>query len=261
MGLASRLGKRLINAAGRRMGMRNAYGTMRQGMRSRGHEKATVAGMTEEEQLAQKISDQAYGEHGKRENLGGWEVDPELSDKRVVTYHNKTNNRTYIGYRGTDVADKEREKFMGMGMAKDLYTDIFDPAGNIVRGSQGKNPLYQSDDAHFEKVRTKYGKNISVTGHSLGGSRAIRQSKRQNVYGQGFNVGRGFDKGQREDYKTCGKPNPPAWCTKFTSHHRSGDPLSLMNRFVHGKNKYYKYNWKNNKNPHSLQQFEQGAGN
>ena len=75
---------------------------------------------------------------------------------------------------------------------KDLYSDVADPKGNILRGTQRSSDQYKADLKHFDSVKSKYGGDVSVTGHSLGASRAENVSRHRNVRGQAFNLGRGF---------------------------------------------------------------------
>jgi hypothetical protein len=71
---------------------------------------------------------------------------------------------------------------MGMRGTKDLkdvYTDLADPRGNILRGTQGTNPMYDNDLKLYDKAQAKYGGSTFTSGHSLGGSRAQNLSKKK----------------------------------------------------------------------------------
>lgn len=188
----------------------------------------TVATMSEEDRLARDMAEMAYQKPEERGAIGDYQLDTELSDKNTAVYHNAKTNKNYIGFRGT--AD-----------LKDVYTDVADKRGNILRGTQKNNPMYKADLALFDKVKGKYGGTTAVSGHSLGGSRAQNVSQQRNVKGQAFNLGRGFDKGMLMDKAKCMMPKMmrPEWCDKFTSHHIKGDLLSVANRGSYGKHKNY----------------------
>ena len=191
--------------------------------------QATVATMSDEDKLARDMANVAYDEADTRGNIGDYEYDRDLSDKNTAVYHNKKTNKNYLGLRGTKDL-------------KDLYTDLADPRGNILRGTQGTNPMYEGDLKLYDKVQAKYGGSTLTSGHSLGGSRAQNLSKKKNIVGQAFNLGRGFDKGMVLDKAKCSLPKPirPSFCGKFTSHHIKGDALSLLNFASYGKHKKYK---------------------
>ena len=206
---------------------------------------ATLSDMTGEDKLGRDMAEAAY-EVDKRDELGkqhGYELDKDLSDNRTAVFHNKDKGRSYIGFRGT--AD-----------SKDLYTDLLDPRGNILKGTQNKNPQFQNDLKMYDAVQKKYGGSTAVSGHSLGGQRARHVSKHRGAQGQGFNVGTGLDKGMLVDKLKCSNPIKsmrPKYCDKFTSHHVSGDLLSATNRFGYGKQKNYKF--KNPGKAHFLTNF------
>ena len=207
----NRIGKRLgnkINSVGSRLGLKNVF------------KKNTLKpkdGMTDSEKLSAKIAEDAYEKN--RKDFGDFKYDSNLSDGDRAVYHNKITKKTRIGYKGTD-------------NLKDVKTDVFDSKGNILKGTQNKNPQYRRDLDHF-------GKDIALSGHSLGGSRTYNVSKERNVKGDAFNTGRGFDKSLKINKKKCNTPNPPSWCNKMTSLRISGDPLSLMNKDAYGKHKTF----------------------
>lgn len=208
----------------------------------------SIADMTDEDKISRDIANSAYDKHGERGNIGDYQVDKDLSDKNTVVYYNKKKGKARIGYRGT--AD-----------LKDLYTDVADPRGNIVHGTQHTNPHFQNALTKYDAVKNKYGNVGGVSGHSLGGAVSKYVSKKKNVSGQGFNVGTGFDKGGVVDKLKCSNPIKkmrPTWCNLFTSHHIKGDALSVMDRFGYGKHKNYKGKmpWK----AHSLKNFYDQKG-
>ena len=189
----------------------------------------TIATMSDDDKLARDMANVAYDEADKRGNIGDYEYDRGLSDKNTAVYHNKKTNKNYMALRGTKDL-------------KDVYTDLADPRGNILKGTQGSNPMYDNDLKLYDKVQSKYGGSTLTSGHSLGGSRAQNLSKKKNIAGQAFNLGRGLDKGMLLDKAKCSLPKAirPAFCGKFTSHHIKSDVLSMANRFSYGKHKNYK---------------------
>jgi hypothetical protein len=146
----------------------------------------TIATMSDDDKVARDMANVAYDEADKRGNIGDYEYDRELSDKNTAVYHNKKTNKNYMGMRGT------RD-------LKDVYTDLADPRGNILKGTQGSNPMYDNDLKLYDKAQSKYGGSTPTSGHSLGGSRAQNLSKKKNTAGQAFNLGRGLDKGMLLD--------------------------------------------------------------
>jgi hypothetical protein len=59
-----------------------------------------LAGRLSEQQLDALIASEAY-EKKRRSQIGGFQYDPTLSDKRVATYYNPTTKKAYVSYRGT----------------------------------------------------------------------------------------------------------------------------------------------------------------
>ena len=189
----------------------------------------------DEEKLARDAAEDAYQDVDKRkESIGGYQYQQDLSDKRTAVYHNPTNNESHIAFRGT------RD-------AKDAFTDTLDPRGNIMTGSQGMNPLYKSDVAIYDKVSARHGGPISLSGHSLGGSRAEHVSRKRNAKANTFNLGRGIGMvgiaTQVYHKARCNLPGAPAYCDKITRHRIRGDPLSVADKISYGKHKTYKTRW------------------
>ncbi len=184
--------------------------------------------LNEDEKLHRDVANESYTEADKRKSFGDYEYQPADSSLRTGVWHNKKSNKTIIGYRGTKDL-------------KDLYSDVADPKGNILRGTHRKADQYKNDVKHYDAIKQKYGGEISVTGHSYGGSRTESLSKQRNVRGQAFNVGRGFGKEQISEALQCKLPKRfrPKWCDKMTRHHIRGDPLSVIDRLSYGKTKVY----------------------
>ena len=94
-----------------------------------------------------------------QQNINGYELDKQLSGKRVQVYHNKDLNHTIISHRGTQ----------GLN---DWLTDA-----QLLFGNKNNNRLKQSNDIS-NKAHQKY-KNSDFTqiGHSLGSELAKTSAK------------------------------------------------------------------------------------
>lgn len=113
------------------------------------------------------LSQAAYS--GTQE-VHGWEKDIELSNENRTVYHK--GGKAKIAFRGTNVRN-----------IKDLGTDVLVGMGLQDKSSRMKNALKTTDLAI-----AKYGKeNVSLTGHSLGGSQAAYVSRKRGLKGTGFN--------------------------------------------------------------------------
>ncbi len=205
----------------------------------------TLNDMTNEDKDARDFAHQAYEKPEERAATHkGYLLDKDLSDTTTAVYHNPETNQSYIGFRGT--AD-----------LKDVYTDVADPRGNILSGTQRNNPVYKADLKKYDAVQKKYGGETRVSGHSMGASRSRNVSKQRNAYGQGFNLGSGFDKTMLVDKARCSNPIKsmrPKFCDKFTSHHIRGDLLSVTNNLGYGTQK--KYAFKNPAKAHFLSNWK-----
>ena len=219
-----RLGKK-INSIGVRLGLKKSGNQQKLGNKKTIKNKNTPQNrLNDDERLSANIADNVYSK--ERKNFGDYEYIPEYSDAERGVWHNKKLKKTRIGYKGTN-------------NLKDVFTDTLDPEGNIMSGTQRDNPQYKKDLEHFDKVASIYGKDIALSGHSLGGSRTYNVSKNKNVRGHAFNTGRGKDKQMLIDKAKCNKPNPPKWCDKMTSYRIRGDVLSVANRLAYGKHKTF----------------------
>jgi hypothetical protein len=187
--------------------------------------------MSGAEVLGRDAAEDAYQGVDNRKDLGDYEYKKDLSDKRAAVYHNPKTNQSHIGFRGT--AD-----------GKDAFTDVLDPRGNILTGTHAMNPLYKSDVKLYDRVSAQHGGKVTVSGHSLGGSRAEHVSQKRNAEAQTFNLGRGVGipgiAKQVYQKARCSLPGAPAYCDKITRHHIKGDLLSVADRMSYGKHKNYK---------------------
>jgi hypothetical protein len=106
----------------------------------------------------------------------GYVVDQELSDADRVTFFNPASKRAVVSFRGTKLTN-----------LRDLATDL-----EIVKGTQNNSARFRNSNKTVEKAIQKYGKdNVSLTGHSLGGSQAITAGQRYGLIAHAFNPGVG----------------------------------------------------------------------
>ena len=180
------------------------------------------------DQRSAHMAEQAYGEEGDRkQNVGGFVLDNELSNKRTAVYHRKAGNgkkaKTVMALRGTDFKS-----------AKDLYSD-----GHIVMGTQRNSHEFRQDKKNFKRIQKKYGgrdkHSIEAVGHSLGANRASALTRSQGIRSTGFNKGQSvLDRTSILDKARCKLPKAlrPKGCGKSKQHLIGGDPLSSSERVV-----------------------------
>lgn len=110
-------------------------------------------------------------------------MDPELSDRDRTVFYHPGSKRAVVSFRGT--------KLTNVG---DLATDYA-----IVRGVEGHTARFKNSLKATEKAAKKYGKdNLTLTGHSLGGSQAIAVGQKLGVTTHAFNPGVGPLTGLRQ---------------------------------------------------------------
>lgn len=193
--------------------------------------------MSDETKLMAHLANQSYNKIGQREqNLGGYELDTSFSDKKHAVYHNKKLGKTVISYRGTDPTDLE-----------DLHND-----SHIIKGTQASTDRFKRSEKLYDNVSSKYGKNITSVGHSLGGNISEHIARTKGGKAETFNTGRGADKSYLLASIKCKLPNPPKYCSNVKRHHIVGDGLSMANK---GYGEGYSYKTAGVLKSHSLQNF------
>ena len=107
----------------------------------------------------------------------GWKLDSDLSNKNGVVLHKGKN--TVISYRGTDPLNPS-----------DLFADT-----QILLFGREHIPIYLNDrfdeaDSLYARTKAMFPNNdISLTGHSLGGSEALYVANKRGVPSVTFNTG------------------------------------------------------------------------
>lgn len=166
------------------------------------------------------LSQAAYS--GTQE-VHGWQKDLELSNENRVVYHKE--GKAKIAFRGTNPRNM-----------KDLGTDLLVGLGLQDQSSRFKNAVKTTDLAI-----KKYGKeNVSLTGHSLGGSQSAYVSRKRGLKATGFNAAWSrIDEVRNRTY------------SHFHAIQTKSDPIGGGARFI---KKVGKKTWVNSKswNPHGL---------
>jgi hypothetical protein len=115
------------------------------------------------------LSHDAYETTAKhKDELHGWERDITMSGPDHTVYHK--GGKAKIAYRGTNPSN-----------FKDLAAD-----GLLAVGLQDKSNRFKRAVRTARQVKEKYGGDVSVTGHSLGGAQAAHVSRAVGVKGTGF---------------------------------------------------------------------------
>ena len=88
--------------------------------------------LDDEGKLNRDIANESYQDEDKRKDIGDYKYQAADSSKRTGVWRNAKTNKTVVGLRGTKDL-------------KDLYSDIADPKGNILRGTQRSSDQYKAD--------------------------------------------------------------------------------------------------------------------
>jgi hypothetical protein len=105
-------------------------------------------------------TDNKYGNFLKQ---NGYELDTELDNDREKVFYNKDTKKVIIAYKGTTD-----------------YKDVKADLDGIALGDYN-HPEFELANKSYENVKNKYGDNILLSGHSLGGSKAINVGKKYNI--------------------------------------------------------------------------------
>ena len=101
---------------------------------------------------AYEFADASYLEPGKRQDIGDYEYDTELSNANTAVYHNKKTKKTHVANRGSTTA----------------YDWLVSDA-QIAAGVEGLGNRFNSALHTTQKAHDKWGYEVETSGHSLGG--------------------------------------------------------------------------------------------
>jgi Lipase (class 3) len=196
-----------------------------------------------------KLSQEAYKDNSA-DNVDGYQLDKELSNRKTKVYHNPETKKTVVAHRGTKVTDK-----------KDLLNDVLVATGLL--SSSTSNRVKNATDI-AKKAESKYkDSDIKNTGHSLGGTVASEVGKSLSVKNSAvetYNKGASpLDIGKNIYNKVkCSLSNSDE-CKKAKNqtHNITGiDPISVSNLLHAGKTNIVK---PTKLNVHSLSNFKGGC--
>ena len=129
--------------------------------------------MEEDNDLLVKLADASYK---PLPSINGWTRDDELSNQNYTTY--TKDGRAKVSYRGSDFSNPKTRW-------EDLGADLLLTIGLADSASRFKNAKKVAD-----RAVKKYGENnVSLVGHSLGGSQSAWVSRKTGLKGTGFNTG------------------------------------------------------------------------
>ena len=165
------------------------------------------------------------------------QLDEELSKDIHKVYHNPNSKKSIIGYKGTT-------------NYKDVLTDI---EGICLNDYEHKDFKYAY--SVYDKVKERYGDNISTSGHSLGGSLADRVAAKNDKNAIVFNPGSG-----PLGFKTSDKTQVYRKKDDQVSIYVSGknvDNLAEKKTITYNNNSNLPLYMLNQLNSHTLQNFDE----
>lgn len=199
--------------------------------------------------ISLQLSRAAYNPNAEA-NIGGYQLDPTLSNRKTRTYHNPETKQTYISHRGTDpshLGDLKNDFLIATGLLNSNTSKRVRNAENIAQQAQAK-----------------YGNNITNVGHSLGGTMAEKTAQRlrpENSRVVDYNPGMSpLDVGKGLYQKASSYFNPNSNKTQklqnVTRHTTGVDPISMGGLFHAGNTVVHK---PTSFNPHGLSNFKKGG--
>lgn len=131
-----------------------------------------------------RLSKAAYGRSVKERNVEGFDQLLEYSSPDRAVYRHKRSGHVVISFRGTDAHQWGKgSKFFSSKGFRDTTTDAIMAAGY----GDLTHRFYNAEEV-TKKIADKYGKNnMSVTGHSLGGSQALHVSNKFKIHAEVYN--------------------------------------------------------------------------
>lgn len=122
-----------------------------------------------------QLSDGAYGGHDMSHL--GYTIDKEHSNRNRTLYHNAETGKAVLAFRGTELHTKNKKG--------DLGTDAL-----LALGLQKLSSRFRNAKKATGHAIEKYGKdNLTLTGHSLGGSQALYANSHYKVPAHTYNPG------------------------------------------------------------------------
>lgn len=198
----------------------------------------------------EKLAKAAYGKGLEGKSVQGYDIIPELTTDDRVAYKNQNSNHVVIAFRGTDPTGFEyignnpwdsgmpflpgsRKEFVQTGLKSMWYSRSFrDVSTDIAMGLELEhyNSRFKKAEEATQRGIQKYGKeNVTVVGHSLGGSQALHVSQKYDVNAVAFNP-------------YVGKQHLGKKYNKATIVHNVSDPISIASPFVQTRNTELRYN-------------------
>lgn len=129
-----------------------------------------------------RLSQGAY----KGVDVEGYTIDHRLSNEYGTVYVSNKTGRATVAYSGTQF-NAPGKKIGGKvkRAAKDIWADL-----HIASGTEQDSEEFRKASSQFEEVQKQYGKgNVDVTGHSLGGSKAMYISSTYGAHADVYNPG------------------------------------------------------------------------
>ena len=179
--------------------------------------KSSIDNLLENKDDYKLLSKVAYKKH--QNNIEdaikntNYKYDPQLSSQTEKVFYNPISKETVISHTGTNFGSKK--------WYNDLRSD-----NAILWGLEKQDKRFKNAQSHLNKVKNKYGDNITVTGHYLGGSISEKIARSNpNVNSIAFNRG----SGPLQQFRKRPK--------KLIDVGNSNDPISYFSRNSKGKRK------------------------
>ena len=160
-----------------------------------------------------ELAQRSYKE-GKEREVKGFDILNQYSSPDRVVYKHQDTGHVVISFRGTDLKNW-KDGFSSKGF-RDVSTDLL-----LGSGSEGLSHRFYNAEQVTQKVINEFGKhNVSVTGHSLGGSQAMHVSRKYDLHGHVYNP-----------HTTWSQALTGGYYPQVTLHVNESDPVSM---FYHG---------------------------